>query len=191
VRRTLRHTDALLSLPVVQRAATLEAAPLGELVEIFEHSFPSILVNILLDLRKAEVKRILELVADERRRAVAETATLYYYREYLTNPLPLRIDAGAGISLPNYYAILGVPRDATEDELREAHRLLSRAHAEEFFAPDMRPAATERRTEIDDAYANLRTPEKRAKADRLLPNVSYLYPRRDQAWLEAVHRLIG
>ena len=54
----------------------------------------------------------------------------------------------------------------------------------------MRKTGEERLEEINDAYNNLKSPQKRAKADRILPNVSYLYPRRDQSWLEAVQRIM-
>ncbi|MBI4604580.1 MAG: DnaJ domain-containing protein [Planctomycetes bacterium] len=190
-RRSLKHTEGLLVLAAERRSAFFETTAPGKLLAVFEESYPSELVKVLLDLKRSVVKVLLETLARLRKRAVAETATLYHYKEYLTNPLPLRVDTDAGISIPNFYAILGVPRDATEHELKEAHRLLARAHGEDMFSPDMQEVSEERLREIDEAYANLKTPERRAKTDRLLPNVSYLYPRRDQSWLEAVRRLLA
>jgi hypothetical protein len=142
-------------------------------------------------LKKATVKRFLEMLASQRKRAAPETATLYHYKEYLTNPLPLQVETDTGGSLPNYYAILGVPRDVSDDDLKTAYRLLTRAHAPAAFPPSMRKSGSERLAEIQDAFDNLRSPPRRQRADRLLPNISYLYPRRDQSWLEAVQRLVG
>ena len=189
-RKTTKHTDSLFAMSRVERMSFLERAPPEKLLEIFEESYPSDVVNLLLDLKKAMVKHLFETLGRLRKRAIQEVATLYHYKEYLTNPLPLRVETEAGISIPNYYAILGVPRDATGDDLKMAHRLLSRAYEPEVFSPPMRKAGEERLREIDDAYGNLKSADRRAKVDRLLPNVSYLYPRRDQSWLEAVSRLL-
>jgi len=168
----------------------LETAPPEKLLQIFEESYAGDLVNILLDLKRAAVRQLFETIGKVRKRAIAEAATLFYYREYLTNPLPLKVGTEAGVAIPNYYAILGIPRDAADEDLKQAHKLLSRAHDPEIFSQPLRKLAEERLEEINDAFSNLKTREKRAKADRLLPNVNYLYPRREQSWLEAVTRLI-
>ncbi|HZN60053.1 MAG TPA: DnaJ domain-containing protein [Planctomycetota bacterium] len=177
-------------MPRSEVAALLQSTPADKLLQIFEESYPADLVNILLDLKKAPVKQVFETLSRIRKRAIAESATLYYYKEYLVNPLPLKVDTDAGISIPNYYAILGVPRDASGDDLKMAHRLLERAHDPEVFSQSMRKLGEERLAEINDAYQHLKTEERRAKVDRLLPNVSYLYPRREQSWLDHVTRLI-
>jgi hypothetical protein len=190
-RKTTKHIEALLALPLEERMKFFHSASTDKLLEVFEESYPSDVVNVLLDHRKAGVKHLFEALARIRKRAIAEAATLFYYKEYMMNPLPLRVETVAGVSVPNAYAILGVPRDATDDDLKAAHRLLSRAHEEEMFSPAMRKAGEERLTEIHEAFNALKTPEKRAKTDRLLPNVSYLYPRRDQSWLETVTRLLA
>lgn len=168
-----------------------EKGPEEKLLAIFDESYPADLVNVLLDLKKATVKRFFEHLATARKRSIADIVTLYHYKEYLTNPLPMRVETELGRTIPNYYAILGVPRDVTEDDLRTAYRLLVRAHATEAFSPAMRKMGSERMAEIEDAYSNLKTPQKRQKADSLLPNINYLYPRRDQSWLDAVIRLVG
>lgn len=64
----------------------------------------------------------------------------------------------------DYYAALGVPRDADADAIKKAYRKLARAHH-----PDVsRTAGTEARfKEIGEAYAVLKDPEKRAAYDEL------------------------
>jgi hypothetical protein len=190
-RKTCRFTDDLRAMQRSGCNDFFEKATEEELLAVFDESYSADLVNVLLDLKKATVRRVFERLAVVRKRGVADLVTLYHYKEYLTNPLPLRVETELGPTIPNYYAILGVPREVSEEELRNAHRLLVKAHAPEAFPLGMRKAGAERLAEIEDAYNNLRTPQKRQKADSLLPNINYLYPRRDQSWLEAVVRLIG
>lgn len=190
-RRSSKHTDALLTVGREEQGRFFATAPGESLAEVFEESYVSDLVNILLDLKKSVVKRAFEEVAAARKKALPEVATLYYYKEYLTNPLPLRVEAEAGRQVPNYYAILGVPRDASDEDLRAAYRLLERAHDPEHFSPAMRKAGEERLAEIHEAYENLKNPPRRAQTDRLLPNINYLYPRRDQSWFEAYHKVLA
>ncbi len=64
----------------------------------------------------------------------------------------------------DYYAILGVPRNATEKEIKQAYRRLARK-----YHPDVNPgdkSAEERFKEISEAYEVLSDPEKRAKYDQ-------------------------
>ncbi len=64
----------------------------------------------------------------------------------------------------DYYAILGVDRDANADEIKKAYRRLALQ-----YHPDKNPgdkAAEEKFKQINEAYAVLSDPEKRANYDR-------------------------
>ena len=64
----------------------------------------------------------------------------------------------------NYYDVLGVPRDATADDIKKAFRKLARKyHPDISKAPD----AEARMQEINEANAVLSDPEKRAAYDQL------------------------
>ncbi len=64
----------------------------------------------------------------------------------------------------NYYDVLGVARDATADDIKKAFRKLARK-----YHPDIsrEPEAERRMQEVNEAYAVLSDPEKRAAYDQL------------------------
>jgi curved DNA-binding protein len=67
----------------------------------------------------------------------------------------------------DYYQVMGLPRTATQDEVKRAYRKLARK-----FHPDVskEPDAETRFKELGEAYEVLKDPEKRAAYDRLGAN---------------------
>jgi curved DNA-binding protein len=67
------------------------------------------------------------------------------------------------VKFKDYYEVLGVKRDAAEDQIRQAYRKLARKHH-----PDVNPgdkASEDKFKEINEAYEVLSDPEKRKRYD--------------------------
>jgi len=71
------------------------------------------------------------------------------------------------VAFRDYYETLGVPRDASADDIRRAYRKLARQ-----YHPDLNheESAEDRFKEIAEAYEVLRDPDKRERYDRLGAN---------------------
>jgi len=68
------------------------------------------------------------------------------------------------VEFKDYYKVMGVARDATEAQIKQAYRKLARK-----YHPDVskEPDAEARFKDVGEAYEVLRSPEKRAAYDRL------------------------
>lgn len=76
----------------------------------------------------------------------------------------------------DYYAILGVPKDATQDEIKASFRRLARKYHPDVNKDD--PQAEEKFKQIGEAYAVLSDEQKRAQYDRFgtvsdIPNMGF------------------
>lgn len=71
------------------------------------------------------------------------------------------------VSFKDYYAVLGVARDAQPEAIQKAYRMLARKHHPDV---DKSPGATKRFQDLQEAYEVLKDPEKRARYDQLGAN---------------------
>ena len=73
--------------------------------------------------------------------------------------------------MPNYYDTLGISKEASEKDIRQAFRRLARQHHPDVN-PD-NPSAEDKFKEINEAYTVLNDPESRKKYDRYGDNWKY------------------
>ncbi|TNF29648.1 MAG: hypothetical protein EP329_15300 [Deltaproteobacteria bacterium] len=93
-----------------------------------------------------------------------------------------------GHARPDYYAVLGVARDADAEEIRAAYKTLAARHH-----PDKNPSAggaSERFKVVVEAYAILRDPERRSAYDAALPSDDEVPVERAGGFAEAVGGLL-
>jgi curved DNA-binding protein len=76
----------------------------------------------------------------------------------------------------DYYQVLGVPRNASQEEIQQAYRKLARA-----YHPDLNkdPGAEERFKDISEAYAVLSDPQERRRYDAFGPDFRQVSPDAD------------
>ena len=75
------------------------------------------------------------------------------------------------MAVKDYYSILGVPRNASEKDIKQAYRKLARK-----YHPDVNPgdkSAEAKFKEINQAHEVLSDPEKRKKYDQFGENWQY------------------
>lgn len=75
-----------------------------------------------------------------------------------------------GVKFQDYYELLGIPRDASEKDIKAAYRKLARKHHPDLHSGDEKGPAEEKFKKINEAHEVLSDPEKRAKYDRLGAN---------------------
>jgi len=69
------------------------------------------------------------------------------------------------VKFRDYYGVLGVPRSATADDIKQAYRKLARAHHPDLQPIAERGRAAERFKEINEAYEVLGDVDRRARYD--------------------------
>ncbi len=190
--RSSRKVTALKKLAPVEREARFESIESKETIDLFDKSYPSELVNLLLTVKPQSVRQMFLQVLKFKKKAYIEFFILYYYREYLRDPLPLTVPrVPSKDPMPNYYALLGVSRDSTQDEILEAGKYLLKAFKEDSFPKADRKQAEKNIQEIKEAFNILKNEEKRKEVDCSLPSMNYLYPPRDRLWGVKLSRLLA
>src|SRR5258708_1846326 len=66
----------------------------------------------------------------------------------------------------DYYSIMGVPRTASDEDIKKAYRRLAREHHPDLHPEGEKELHTRRMQEINEAYTVLSDKDKRAKYDR-------------------------
>ena len=160
--------------------------------EVVLGCYCSELGSLLLDAKKASVRAFFLRAISTCKRAVTPVVSLYSYRVYLSNPLPLSLKGSDGELHTNYFALLGVNLNATDDEVTEAYKLLTKAHSPAAFSPRHRLRGEERLEEIKMSHKMLKTPEARQEARAILSShPDYCFPRRDSHWAETAAAMLG
>ncbi|NNN05058.1 MAG: DnaJ domain-containing protein [Elusimicrobia bacterium] len=70
----------------------------------------------------------------------------------------------------DYYAVLGVKKNASPEEIKQAYRRLAKVHHPDLQPQSQKAAAAEKFKELNEAYEVLSHPDKRAAYDRYGPD---------------------
>ncbi len=73
------------------------------------------------------------------------------------------------IEYKDYYAILGVPKTASPDDIKRAYRRLAKEHHPDLHTERNKSRATEKFKEINEAYEVLSDPKKKTRYDQIGP----------------------
>ncbi|MFA5141111.1 MAG: DnaJ C-terminal domain-containing protein [Elusimicrobiota bacterium] len=73
------------------------------------------------------------------------------------------------IEYKDYYAVLGVKKDAAAEEIKQAYRRLAKQHHPDLNPDQDKAQATAKFKEINEAYEALSDPQKKAKYDQIGP----------------------
>jgi curved DNA-binding protein len=74
------------------------------------------------------------------------------------------------VKFRDYYEVLGVGRNASEEEIKKAFRRLARKYHPDLHTSADKKEAEEKFKELNEAYEVLRDPEKRKRYDQLGAN---------------------
>ncbi len=169
----------------------LVEGPLNQLKELVAECYCADLVNLLLDAKRSSVRTFFLRAVTSFKRLLTPVVTLYSYRSYLLNPLPLSLLGSDKETHPNYYALLGVHPSASDEEVASAYKLLAKAHAPESFSPQSRSIGEQRLEELAAAHKQLKTADARQGVHELLCNQpEHCFPQRQTSWTEAANAVL-
>ncbi|MEC8894919.1 MAG: J domain-containing protein [Planctomycetota bacterium] len=189
--RSARLIEELAAKNPAELDQLLLEGPLNQLKELVADCYCADLVNLLLDAKRSSVRSFFLRAITSFKRLLTPVVTLYNYRIYLLNPLPLSLKGSDGEIHPNYYALLGVPPNATDEEVSSAYKLLAKAHAPESFSRQSRTIGEERLKELAVAHKLLKTADGRQEVHELLCNQpEHCFPQRQTSWTESANFIL-
>ena len=189
--RSARLIEELAEKNPAELDQLLLEGPLNQLKELVGGCYCADLVSLLLDAKRSSVRTFFLRAITSFKRLLTPVVTLYNYRIYLLNPLPLSLKGSDGEIHPNYYALLGVPPNATDEEVSSAYKLLAKAHAPESFSRQSRTIGEERLKELALAHKLLKTADGRQQVHELLCNQpEHCFPQRQTSWTESANFIL-